>query len=137
MTDEKARRRAAAVKRMQQALGRAALADARKAPDMTLTPNTPFTAAELDAWRRALEAGRPAPIGDDEWRRFPQVDSFAPAATNVGLALRLTLPGGETQDLLLNPIAARQLAAAILSMGQQAGWLDKAANVIAPPLFDA
>lgn len=93
----------------------------------------PFGKAEIDAWGNAFDKGKPPSPTDIEWPNFPQVDSFRGAALSVGVGMRLQAKSGERIEFLLNPVSARALAAWILTVGQEAGWLDDKGNVIAPP----
>lgn len=98
--------------------------------------DTVFTDVDLAAWRAALDRNQPS--GDEpELADCVQVDAFRPFALNVGIAFRLAGRDGSVSEILLNPIAARHMAVCILKMGQEAGWLDEAANVICPPLGNA
>lgn len=98
-----------------------------------------FTAVEIAAWNDAFDRDRPTTPTEAEWPEFPQVDTFRAGILTVGVALRLKAKSGETFNLLLNPVSARELATAILSGGQQAGWLDGKGLVVSPPAapFDA
>jgi hypothetical protein len=101
---------------------------------MIMNRGTVFGPDEVAAWECALDSNRPREVGSDEWFDFPQVESFAPVALNAGMVFRLAGRKGEIIDLVINPVAARHLAACILTMGQQAGWLDNEATVVCPPL---
>lgn len=92
-----------------------------------------FNQDHADAWATALRK-RPAPVTEADWPEFPQVDSFSPAALNVGFAARIRTRDGAEFGLCLNPVAALHMARSILHMGQEAGWLDDDQNLTAPPL---
>ena len=69
-----------------------------------------------------------------EWPELPQIEAFAAAALNVGMTFRMRARDTSEIAFTLNPVAARHLAACILSMGTQAGWLDASGHVTAPEM---
>jgi hypothetical protein len=93
-----------------------------------------FGQVEIDAWNELLNNRRPKQIGEMEVDELPQIEAFSPATLDVGMAFRFAARDGSEYAFLINPVAARHLAACILRMGQEAGWLDEAANVICPPV---
>lgn len=92
-----------------------------------------FGQDEIRAWRRALIA-QPAPLAETELPAAPQVEAFAPKAMTVGMAFRMRCRDKSEFEFIINPVAARHLAAAILTMGQQAGWLDENNDITSPPV---
>lgn len=96
---------------------------------------TVFGKTEIDIWDKLLDERRPARIRDEaEFETLPQVEAFASSALNVGMAFRLAARDGSEYAFSINPVAARQLATAILLMGQAAGWLDEKGDIKCPPL---
>lgn len=92
----------------------------------------------LDAWRRALDELAPPAVDEPDWEKIDQIDSFRPMAMNVGMVFRMRRRNGEIFEICMNPVAARHMAACILLMGQEAGWLNASGEIICPPLsFDA
>lgn len=92
----------------------------------------PFGKSEIEAWGAAFDGPKPARPRELEWPDFPQVDTFSGGALTAGVALRMQAKAGAQFEFLLNPVSARALAAWILTVGQEAGWLDSKGNVIAP-----
>lgn len=96
-----------------------------------------FDEAMIATWKREMADNRPEGFSDEDLAGLKQVDSFAPGALTAGFSMRMALRNGGTIDVVMNPVVARHLAACILTMGQQAGWLDEGGNVISPDLrFD-
>jgi hypothetical protein len=100
---------------------------------------TIYGQAEIEAWTRLLGDHRPRTIEEIEWPTFPQIEAFTPMPISHSIAFRMAARDGSGIEFIINPVAARHLAACILTMGMEAGWLDEQANVICPPLpsFDA
>lgn len=98
-----------------------------------MTATTIFDQGDIDAWDHALDS-RPKAITEIEWPNLPQIEAFAPTALSAGMAFRLRARDQAEQAFIINPVAARHLAACILKMGMEAGWLDGAGNVICPAL---
>jgi hypothetical protein len=96
-------------------------------------PATIFSQRDVAAWDHALD-NRPKAVTEIEWPRLPQIEAFAPTALNAGMAFRLRGSDDTEQAFVINPVAARHLAACILKMGMEAGWLDGAGNVTCPIL---
>lgn len=95
---------------------------------------TIFTQDELTIWGKLLTDRKPRQIEEIEWPEFTQIEAFRPMALSHGMALRFAARDGSEHAFIINPVAARHLAASILLMGQEAGWLDAEANVICPPM---
>lgn len=95
---------------------------------------TVFGQAEIDAWSAALTERRPPTIEEIEWPEMRQVDAFAPMPLTQGMAIRMAMRDRGTIEFLLSPVAALRLAACILQMGMEAGWLSESADVICPPV---
>jgi hypothetical protein len=101
-------------------------------------PATIFSQGDIAAWERALDE-RPKAITEIELPGLPQIEAFAAEATNAGMAFRMSARDGSEMAFLINPVAARHLAANILKRGMEAGWLDQLGNVICPaaPALDS
>jgi len=87
----------------------------------------------LTQWNDLLDTRKPRPIEEIEWTSFPQIEAIRPVALNCGIAFRLATRNGPEIEFVINPVAARHLAACILKMGQEAGWLTEGADVVNPP----
>jgi hypothetical protein len=88
----------------------------------------------VKGWECALDAQRPpAPNDGDRWG-FPQIESLSPKATSDGVIVRMRALTGEAIEFEMNAVAAKYLAANILAMGQQAGWLDNDFNIVTPSI---
>jgi len=96
-------------------------------------PVTIFDKGHIAAWNRALDS-RPKAVTEIEWPSLPQIEAFAPTATSAGMTFRFRARDQTEQAFVINPVAARHLAACILAMGNEAGWLDGSGNVICPAL---
>lgn len=93
-----------------------------------------FENNELAIWGDLLDTRKPRMIEEIEWSAFPQIEAIRPVALNVGMAVRLATRSGPDIEFVINPVAARHLAACILKMGMEAGWLSEGGDVINPPL---
>lgn len=97
---------------------------------------TIFDQSHIEAWDVALD-NRPASVTELEWPELPQIEAFAATALNAGMSFRMRGRDGRELAFVINPVAARHLAANIFSRGMEAGWLDPQGHVIcpiAPPL---
>jgi hypothetical protein len=74
-------------------------------------PENTFDAATIADWEAALE-DRPREIKEIEW--LPHIEAFAVKAIDARLAIRLRAIDRSEISFMINPVAARQLAAAIL-----------------------
>jgi hypothetical protein len=93
-----------------------------------------LTKDALAACRKAFDEEKPAAPTERQAIEAPEVVSVTPAALNTGIAFSVVLRNhgkDTTSVLLINPVAARHIAACILSGGQQAGWLDERGDIIA------
>lgn len=82
---------------------------------------------------RVMEENRPPEPTEWELGTFPDAASLRLQTTDHGIAVRLRLDDGTDTTLHLNAVVARHFAISIITMGQQASWLDDAANVIPRP----
>lgn len=96
-------------------------------------PRRVYDESHLAAWTAVLKSKRPRMIEEAEWPSFPQIEAFRPVALSQGMALRLATRDHGEFDFIINPVAARHLAACILTMGIEAGWLSGGGDVICPP----
>ncbi len=94
---------------------------------------TVFTQEDVARMYRVLQAQRPATPGYDDLDCSKQIDAFAPRALNCGLVIRTRYRDGSEDVLLLGPVVARHLASCVLTMGEEAGWLDARGDIILPP----
>jgi len=95
-----------------------------------------FDQSHITAWSAALD-DKPPELTEVDFDALPQVDAFRAQVWTSGMTLNMRCRNGKVIALKINPVAARHLAACILTMGQAAGWLNASADVIcpdAPPL---
>jgi hypothetical protein len=83
-----------------------------------------FTSEMTAAWEQDLARARPDPMCEDELAAMPEARSLVGVPLNAGVALRFRLEDGSETDVILNPVAARQLALNVLTAGRQSGWLN-------------
>jgi hypothetical protein len=94
---------------------------------------TIFSQGDIASWERALDS-RPKAVTELEWPHLPQIEAFAPTALSADMAFGFRGRDQTEQAFIINPVAARHLAACIFAMGNEAGWLDGTGNVICPAL---
>jgi hypothetical protein len=99
--------------------------------------DTVFDRSHIAAWEAALDEKKPPPVTEIEFAYLQQVDAFAATALNAGMTFRMRTREG--CDFAFATVAARSLAANIISRGMEAGWLDARAEVICPaaPALDS
>lgn len=88
----------------------------------------------IKGWEGALASRRPPTPSNAERPDFQQVEALSPKATSDGVIVRMTTQTGNSIDVELNAVAAKYMAANILALGQQAGWLDNDFNVVPPQI---
>lgn len=100
-------------------------------------PKPIFTEEHIALWEKDLDEVPPSPT-ELEWPSFADITAFKGGALTTGAVMRLKTRDGQTIDLRMNPVAAREIAHWLFHAGQQAGWLDERMNVISPLAdFDA